>query len=58
MRKEASECVCRSMNPGVTAFPVASIHDAALASDKSPIATIASPLMPTSATYGSEPLPS
>jgi hypothetical protein len=46
------------MNPGATAMPAASISTPARASASVRIAAMRSPLMPTSATAGSPPLPS
>src|SRR4030095_5296283 len=47
-----------SMKPGVTILPVASIRSDAPRLVRFPIATIRSPLMPTSAGRGSAPGPS
>ena len=53
----ASKWVCKSMNPGVTIMPAASISFFAEPST-SPNAVMMSPQMPRSAKTGSLPLPS
>ncbi len=45
----ASRCVCRSMKPGETIRPAASISRVAVADDRSPMAEMRSPSMATSA---------
>src|SRR5687767_11618931 len=56
--KDDSECESMLMEPGATAWPVASMIVGELARLKLPTAAMRSPLIPTSARLGGPPLPS
>jgi CDGSH-type Zn-finger protein len=53
-----SSCVCASMKPGATAFPVAITSRSAEYAPRSPTATMRSPVTPTSPLVRAAPVPS
>ena len=58
LSSDKSEWLCASMNPGHTTRPLAVMRRRASVGERSPIAAMRVPAMPTSARTGATPLPS